>query len=179
MSLHIKASRKVCGARIELAKWFQGVALLAAVLWTVTLVLAIAHFCEYLYRKQDEHEDQEDDDYHLEDGKSLPPVLWWVYTDLLRHCYLTDECTNFITIDLNCGAPISIMNKFCNSLYSSLPFIYLRVGGHVRQCELTFWKPFAYRFSVEHYLNSLLSTSVLVSVSVSFSMNKFYFQRCT
>ena len=47
----------------------QGVALFAGVLWTVTLVLAIAHFCEYLYRKQDEHEDQEDDDYHLEDGQ--------------------------------------------------------------------------------------------------------------
>ena len=75
--------------------------MLAAVLWTITLVLAIVHFCEYLYRKQDEHEDQEDDDYHLEDGKSLPLVLGCVYTEQLRHRYLTDECMNFITMNLH------------------------------------------------------------------------------
>ena len=69
-------------------------------------------------------------------------------------------------------------NKFDNSLYIILPVIDLRIDAHVMQSKLTFWKPFASRMPVEHHLNPLLSTSVLVSVAVSNRALKFYIQRC-
>ena len=61
--------RHHCFDRAPVGFISQGIALLAVILWTVTLVLAIAHFCEHLYRKKDEHEDQEDDEFGVDDGK--------------------------------------------------------------------------------------------------------------
>ncbi len=51
----------------------QSLALLAGLMWTVTLGLCLAHFCEFLHRRKDEHEADDDDDDQTadEEGEAL------------------------------------------------------------------------------------------------------------